>query len=198
MSEQFWSKVAKTDGCWEWQGSLTSAGYGRTSVNGKTVFTHRYSYEQIVGPIPEGLVIDHLCRNRSCCNPGHLEPVTNRENVLRGIGPSAINARKTHCPEGHELFAANVYVAPGTRERHCRTCLRRHDRMRKDGLIAKRAEENPRTHCANGHEWTEENTMPRSDSDDRRCRTCRTAYERERQVRRTAARRAARAAGGQA
>lgn len=71
-------------GCWEWQGELNRNGYGRVWIDGKRLMTHRVVYELVVGPIPEWLVLDHLCRNRPCCNPEHMDPVTVRENTLRG------------------------------------------------------------------------------------------------------------------
>lgn len=71
-------------GCWEWQGEMNRNGYGRVWINGKRLMSHRVTYELLVGPIADGLVVDHLCKNRACCNPEHLEPVTIRENTLRG------------------------------------------------------------------------------------------------------------------
>lgn len=116
-------------GCIEWTGGLNGVGYGqfyagKTSSNrtGKT-YAHRWSYEQYVGPIPEGMHIDHLCRNRKCVNPAHLEPVTPGENVLRGNGRSATNARKTHCPSGHKYAGSNLYMTPSG-QRKCRECNR--------------------------------------------------------------------------
>ena len=121
------------NGCIEWTGGLNGVGYGQfyrgkkipgTKSPGDTGkgYAHRWSYEHYVGPIPEGLHIDHLCRNRKCVNPEHLEPVTVRENLLRGIGPSAKHAKKTHCPAGHEYAGDNLYVHPVKRMRVCRAC----------------------------------------------------------------------------
>jgi hypothetical protein len=99
------------DACWEWQGSMTPAGYGRLGVEWETIQAHRYIYERLVGPIPEGLTIDHLCKNTRCVNPRHLEPVTAGVNTLRGDGPSGQNLRKTHC------MRASASMMPGGSER---------------------------------------------------------------------------------
>lgn len=96
-------------------------GYARTRASGRTFLAHRWMYEQMVGPIPTGLQLDHLCRVRNCVNPRHLEPVTQRINILRGTAPTAINATKTHCPKGHVLAGYNL--APSRKGRgQCRTC----------------------------------------------------------------------------
>ena len=84
--------------------------------------SHRLAYELEIGPIPAGLEIDHLCRVRNCVNPAHLEPVTHAENIRRGTGPLAENARKTECVHGHPLEGANLYVRPGDGHRQCRAC----------------------------------------------------------------------------
>lgn len=100
--DRFWSLVAKADGqCWEWRGAKTNQGYGTFARTHGTRVAHRISWELTRGPIPDGLTIDHLCRNRGCVNPSHLEPVTNRENVLRGEGITAHLARTTACAKGH-------------------------------------------------------------------------------------------------
>lgn len=129
---RFWSKVDKTaqGGCWMWTGSTSPDGYGVLRVNRATVYMPRYSWELANGPMPLGTEPDHLCRNRWCVNPDHLEPVSHRENILRGESPQAVNARKTHCPQGHEYTPENTKVQ--TRGgRLCRICQREHSRNRR-------------------------------------------------------------------
>lgn len=115
------SWLESSSGCWEWTGPLSTAGYGQLFIEGKNRPAHRISYEAHVGPIEDGLHIDHLCRNRKCVNPSHLEPVTPLENIMRGEGIMAQNARKTHCDRGHEFDAGNTYLMPDG-NRMCRTC----------------------------------------------------------------------------
>lgn len=122
-TERFVAKVDKTGSCWVWTAYRTARGYGRFNDGSRIVQTHRFAYELWVGPIPDGLELDHLCRNRSCVNPDHLEPVTGRENILRGVSPSAQHAAKTHCPNGHPYSGENLYVAPGRHHRQCRACI---------------------------------------------------------------------------
>ena len=98
-----------------------SRGYGNLRINGKTLKVHRYAWMLLRGPIPNDYPLDHLCRIKNCVNPDHLEPVPQRVNVVRGIGPTAINARKTHCVNGHEFTPENTYRrSDGDRE--CQTC----------------------------------------------------------------------------
>jgi hypothetical protein len=122
--------VAPPGECWLWQGALDKKGYG---VYGKPRrFAHRIVYEEIVGPIPAGLTIDHLCRVKCCVNPAHMEPVTIGENVLRGESVPAQNARKSHCHRGHPLSGDNLYVCPTepSRHRRCRECRRMRERAK--------------------------------------------------------------------
>jgi hypothetical protein len=129
LEERFTDKYVVTpDGCWEWQAVL-SRGYGQIWLHGRNQYAHRVSYEMHKAPIPSGLQIDHLCRNTRCVNPAHLEPVTARENLLRGNTFQRHNAAKTHCPQGHPLSGDNLYVNPGG-GRVCRTCSREGNRAR--------------------------------------------------------------------
>lgn len=125
---RFWSKVEKGDGCWLWCGTIArhpdGFWYGLFAVWGRNIPAHRFSYEINVGPIPEGLVVDHLCNTTMCVRPDHLEAKTQRANVLRGRSLHAQNARKTHCDNGHEFDLLNTYRAPSRPDkRMCRTCM---------------------------------------------------------------------------
>ena len=128
VAERFWAKVAVSeDDCWTWTAYRSPKGYG---VFGNKR-AHRVAYEMLVGPIPARLTLDHLCRNRGCVRPDHLEPVTNEENILRGEAPSAKNARKTHCFRGHPLNGANLYVWPRNGMRVCVACRTARERARR-------------------------------------------------------------------
>ena len=129
IKDRFWRKVKKLEtGCWEWQGSIITSGYGHFWDGSRWWVAHRFAYEKIYNyPIPKGLEIDHLCRNKICVNPAHLDVVTRSENTKRGLLPSIVGARqrgKTHCPYGHPYDEVNTYAFPNGR-RGCRTCMRK-------------------------------------------------------------------------
>lgn len=126
--ERLLAGTSKSAGCWEWQGQVDRDGYGRMTVNYRPHLVHRVAYELFIGAIPEDYEIDHLCRNRPCVNPAHLEAVTKRENSLRSLSPPAINAQKTHCIHGHEFTPENTRIDKSGR-RGCRACGR--EQMRK-------------------------------------------------------------------
>ena len=124
-SERFWGQVKiYPNSCWIWEGG-TSNGYGSFFLGCRKVKAHRYSYEQLVGGIPEGLDIDHLCRIRRCVNPAHMEPVTRSENTRRGLLPEIgrrYQESKTHCPKGHPYDEVNTYSRPDRPSRDCKIC----------------------------------------------------------------------------
>lgn len=128
--DRFLAKVTKRpDGCWEWTGARRD-GYGRFRHAGKMRAAHRWAYEHFVGPIPDGLDLDHSCRRHWCVNPEHLDPATRQENTLRGEGIAARWADRTHCGAGHEFTAGNVYRTPAG-ARRCRACARSTARYRR-------------------------------------------------------------------
>ena len=128
--ELFWKFVVLggPDDCWEWTGGCNKDGYGIFHVQRITArwnrCAHRVAYELLVGQIPSGLTLDHTCTNTSCVNPRHLEPVTQRVNLLRGNTVNAVNAAKTHCIHGHEFTLENTYRRPDNGTRACKTCMR--------------------------------------------------------------------------
>lgn len=139
MLERFWDKVNKAGPtgvhrpdlgpCWIWQAGRNSAGYGLIKDGANMRCAHRVIYESTVGPIPSGFVVDHLCRNSACVNPGHLEPKTYRGNAvapgsLAGVKARQTNLAKTHCPSGHLYAGSNLYVDPTRGKRYCCECRR--------------------------------------------------------------------------
>lgn len=119
----FWERVRKTDGCWLWVGNIRDDGYGRAWFDKSRYQAHRVSYVLAGGVLPEGLVLDHLCRVRNCVNPAHVDLVENGVNVLRGVGASALNARKSACKWGHPFSEENTLITPAG-HRACRPCRR--------------------------------------------------------------------------
>lgn len=132
--KRFFSKVLLSNNkydntfCWEWTGGLTHDGYGRFKDK-TTKVAHKWYYEYMIQKIPNGLTLDHLCRNRKCVNLKHLQIVTMRENILRGVGLAAKNNKKTHCPKGHEYNKENTYFISG--KRVCGICRRIRYKMEK-------------------------------------------------------------------
>lgn len=131
QTRRFCENITVGDGCWEWQGFLDrpntgggGGGYGKIHWNRRQQFAHRVSYEWLVGPISPGLQVDHLCRNRRCVRPDHLEPVTRRENIIRGLGWGGINSRKQMCVHGHTYDIANTVLRRTEGgHRRCRKCV---------------------------------------------------------------------------
>ena len=137
LIERFWVKVDKDadENCWQWLGAKNDKGYGQIwGKEQKLVYAHRLAYELEFGGIPNGLQIDHLCRNHSCVNPRHLDLVTNKENILRGISSQLMKERCSaisRCPRGHLYTEENTYVRyrSGYPCRHCRECARNGTRI---------------------------------------------------------------------
>ena len=143
-ARRFWSKVSldTPDSCWLWQGWRNRDGYGHYShCEGGSKLAHVIAYRLQVGPVPKGKQLDHVCRNRACCNPTHLEPVTARENVLRGIGFAARHAQATHCLHGHEFTPENTRFANLADRKYprrsCRTCDRLSQQRRRAQFAGK-------------------------------------------------------------
>jgi HNH endonuclease len=122
FEDRLWQRVEKRpDGCWVWVAALNGSGYGVVGRDSKVYRVHRIVYELLVRSIPDGLDLDHLCRNRACCNPAHLEPVTNRENWLRGQHPTAVTVRTDRCQRGHSM--ADAQTRPNG-SRYCKPCAK--------------------------------------------------------------------------
>lgn len=137
LPPRFWDKVVPepNSGCWIWIGQhMPKSGYGLFRWESKTQLVHRVVFSILVRSIPIGLHIDHLCRTRICCNPSHFEPVTPRENVLRGEAPTAKLARQQFCKNGHPLSGDNIFndrVYREKRMRVCKICKRAKQRLRR-------------------------------------------------------------------
>lgn len=137
---RFWSKVDRRgpEECWPWTGPVHKRGYGKITDDRTTLLAHRVAFSMESGRIKSDLIVDHICNNPICVNPGHLQMITQRRNVMRGKGLAAENARKTHCKNGHPLSGENLVLIRqknGRNERRCRTCSRetgrRHDAKRR-------------------------------------------------------------------
>ncbi len=134
-------KIEVTDGCWTWLGTRTTRGYGRIFKGRKPYQAHRVVYELLVGAIPEGMTLDHLCRNRLCVNPAHLEPVSDRINRMRGISPPAVAARRATCVHGHEYTPQTMRLTKQG-ARVCRICTNEKARARLQNDPEQRARRN--------------------------------------------------------
>jgi hypothetical protein len=140
LMDRFWTKVERniTTGCWEWTGQLSKQGYGVINVARHMRRSHRFAYETLVSEVPEGLVLDHLCRVRNCVNPTHLEPVTPAENSRRGVlnvGRKGMKLKpRTHCPKGHPYDEVNSYVR-ASGKRVCRACAKARKQQAKRAVV---------------------------------------------------------------
>lgn len=178
---RFWNKVEKTETCWIWKASDQGNGYGQFWTGKRVMVAHKFLYELMKGPVPIGLVLDHLCRNRRCVNPDHLEIVTFKENLLRGKFADGRFRRSNFCKNGHEYTVENTWRYPLGKK--CRICNKEQAtkfRSRQPKKIDKRTI--LKTHCKNGHEYTLSNTRINHRPDrniSRACRTCDRELTRE-------------------
>lgn len=186
--ERFLELVGRSpNGHWVWAGVLSN-GYGNFWDGQRKVPAHRWAYEHWVGPIPEGMQIDHLCRIRQCVNPEHLEPVTPRENVLRSDSPPGLSHRTGKCKHGHEMTPENTsYTKSGSRQ--CKTCRRASFKRYRDKKLGRPAGlyNRDKTHCPKGHPYDEENTYWEKNRRGRQCLACRKLASLARSEKRKAA-----------
>jgi hypothetical protein len=175
--------IGRRDECWPYPGYRhRDTGYGHAQWKGRLTQAHRASYEMLIGPIPDGLEIDHLCRNRPCCNPWHMEPVTQRVNLLRGESPAARQARQTHCIHGHLLSGDNLWI-DGRGRRHCQDCRYRRSRENYYRRTGNRPVPESvgdygkvATHCKRGHPWDAKTTRL-TKAGTRLCRACQRDHQ---------------------
>ena len=176
--------------CWLWRKSPNTSGYGSMHVNGRKAPAHRFSYQHFVGPVPDGLELDHLCRRPPCVNPDHLEAVDHRTNMLRGNGIGSMNASKEQCKNGHPFDLVNTYYRKakgGSVVRQCRACslIGTHRRRgQPDGFrgLSLGAMNAQKTHCIHGHAFDVGNTLINYRGD-RRCRACAREFYFKKKVR---------------
>lgn len=184
----FWNRLSiAVNGCWEFAYINKITGYGRTKIKGKATYPHRHLYSKLVSEIPAGFVIDHLCRNRRCANPTHLESVTQMQNIQRGL-----RGTKRFCIRGHEFVAGNFkdYGRDGKQKRLCIKCRNinkaAYEFRAKNGLVVPGKRVPKKTHCIKGHELSEENLCFyfRFGRKTRTCKTCHRDRERVRREKR--------------
>lgn len=121
---RFWTNIEhNSQGCWLWRGAKNNLGYGCTWYMGQAYVAHRLAWKLWGNVLQSGLELDHLCKNRNCINPNHLEAVTHRENILRGVSPAATHAKKTKCPKGHN-FDRTITRKTGKTQRVCSICIK--------------------------------------------------------------------------
>jgi hypothetical protein len=170
FADRVFAKVDASGDCWEWTAAAQD-GYGVVGRGGRSAGTmqaHRAVWELLVGPIDEGLQLDHLCRNHACCNPDHLEPVTDEVNKRRGFGPAVLHSLRNTCKYGHPKDGVTL-LKSGKSHRYCKTCAR----IKANSRRVKKGPRAPVTHCPQNHEYTPANTYidPKGG---RQCKACRS------------------------